>query len=67
MGSVIEFIDVETVSIHVNSIIHSLELAQHHIKTHNQHGIEVEIYNALDELAFLRENPDEPQGTGKTE
>ena len=67
MGRVIEFIDVETVRIHVNSIIHSLELAQQHIKTHNQHGIEVEIYNALDELAFLREELEEPQATEETE
>ena len=67
MGRVIESIDVETVRIHVNSIIHSLELAQHHIKTHNQHWIEVEIYNALDELAFLREELDEPLATEETE
>jgi hypothetical protein len=67
MGRVIKFIDTETVRIHVNGIVHSLELAQHHVKIDNRHGIEVEIYNALDELQVLREELDEPQGTEETE
>jgi len=58
---------VGTVGIHVNGIIHSLELAQHHLKTGNQRGIEVEIYNALDELQALREDLNEPQITEETE
>jgi hypothetical protein len=55
-----KLIDIENVRLRVNGITHSLELAQLHAKNNNQHGTEVEIYNALEELAVLREELDSP-------
>ena len=54
-GWKMKFIDVETVRMFVNGITHTLQLAQHHAKTNNQHGLEFEIQNALVELEVLRE------------
>ena len=53
-------IDIETVRLFVNGVTHTLKLARYHAKTNNQHGVEVEIYNALVELEVLREELDKP-------
>lgn len=44
----------------VNGITRSLEAAQYHARNNNQHGMEVEIQNALVELGGLREELDKP-------
>ncbi len=51
--------DVENVRLFVNGITHSLEAAKYHARN-NQHGIEVNIHNALVELGVLREELDKP-------
>jgi hypothetical protein len=56
----VKLIDIENIRLFVNGITQSLELAQHHLKHNNQCGIEVKIYNALEELAVLREELDKP-------
>jgi hypothetical protein len=55
-----KLIDVENVRLFVNGITRSLEAAQYHAENNNQHGIEVNIHNALVELKVLREELDKP-------
>jgi hypothetical protein len=55
-----KLIDIENVRLFVNGITRSLEAAQYHTENNNQHGIEVEIHNALVELGVLREELDKP-------
>jgi hypothetical protein len=53
-------IDVENVRLFVNGITRSLEAAQYHAKNNNQHDLEVNIYNALVEMAALEEELEKP-------
>ncbi len=52
--------DVENVRLFVNGITRSLDAAQYHARNGNQHGVEVQIHNALVELGVLREELDKP-------
>jgi hypothetical protein len=60
MKSIDRSIDIGTVRLFVNGVTHTLKLARYHAKTNNQHGVEVEIHNALVELQVLREELDKP-------
>jgi hypothetical protein len=55
-----KLIDVENVRLFVNGITRSLEAAQYNTENNNQHGIEVNIHNALVEMAALREELEKP-------
>ena len=55
-----KFLDVENVRLFVNGITRSLEAVQYHTENNNQHGIEVNLHNALVELRVLREELDKP-------
>ena len=56
-----DLMGVENVRLFVNGITRSLEAAQYHARNNNQHGIEVEIHNALVESGVLREELDKPE------